>query len=80
MIAIGVLSRRAGVNIETIRYYERIGLMPKPDRTESGRRLYGAPDVQRLPFIRHAVPRSIVRAHGGEVSLADATSGGSLSR
>ena len=54
MIAIGALSRRTGVNIETIRYYERIGLMPKPGRTESGRRRYGTPDVQQLAFIRHA--------------------------
>jgi DNA-binding transcriptional MerR regulator len=54
MFTIGVLSRRARVKIETIRYYERIDLIPKPDRTESGRRLYGPEDVQRLSFIRHA--------------------------
>lgn len=54
MFAIGVLSRRTGVNIETIRYYERIGLIPPPPRTDSGRRLYGVEDVRRLAFIRHA--------------------------
>ncbi|WP_137934933.1 MerR family transcriptional regulator [Mesorhizobium comanense] len=54
MIAIGALSRRTGVNIETIRYYERIRLIPPPGRTDSGRRLYGAEDVRRLTFIRHA--------------------------
>lgn len=54
MIAIGVLSRRTGVNIETIRYYERIRLIPPPPRTDSGRRLYGVEDVRRLTFIRHA--------------------------
>lgn len=54
MIAIGALSKRTGVNIETIRYYERIGLVPLPPRTDSGRRLYGAEDVRRLTFIRHA--------------------------
>lgn len=54
MIAIGALSRRTGVNIETIRYYERIRLIPPPPRTDSGRRLYGAEDVRRLTFIRHA--------------------------
>lgn len=54
MIAIGILSRRTGVNIETIRYYERIGLIPSPPRTDSGRRLYGLEDVRRLTFIRHA--------------------------
>ncbi len=54
MITIGALSQRTGVNIETIRYYERINLTPPPPRTDSGRRLYGAEDVRRLTFIRHA--------------------------
>ncbi|MCT8999884.1 MerR family transcriptional regulator [Chelativorans intermedius] len=54
MITIGALSKRTGVNIETIRYYERIRLIPPPPRTDSGRRLYGAEDVRRLTFIRHA--------------------------
>lgn len=54
MITIGALSERTGVNIETIRYYERIRLIPSPPRTESGRRLYGAEDIRRLTFIRHA--------------------------
>jgi DNA-binding transcriptional MerR regulator len=54
MFTIGVLSHRARVKIETIRYYERIDLIPRPDRTESGRRLYGPEDVQQLSFIRHA--------------------------
>ncbi|WP_371422388.1 helix-turn-helix domain-containing protein [Tardiphaga sp.] len=54
MIAIGILSARTGVNIETIRYYERIGLVPRAARTESGRRFYGDVDVRRLSFIRHA--------------------------
>jgi MerR family transcriptional regulator, mercuric resistance operon regulatory protein len=52
-IAIGELSRRTGCNIETIRYYERIGLLPTPAR--HGRyRLYGAEDVGRLAFVRRA--------------------------
>ena len=54
MIPIGALSKRTDVNIETIRYYERIKLIPPPPRTDSGRRLYGAEDVRRLTFIRHA--------------------------
>jgi DNA-binding transcriptional MerR regulator len=53
-IAIGQLSLRTGVNIETIRYYERIGLMPKARRAHNGRRLYGDLDVGRLAFVRHA--------------------------
>ena len=49
---IGVLSQRSAVNIETIRYYERIGLVPKPPRSGGGYRRYGVPDVERLTFIR----------------------------
>ena len=52
-IQIGELSRRTGCNIETIRYYERIGLMPTPARR--GRyRSYGADEVARLGFVRRA--------------------------
>ncbi len=49
---IGVLSRQSAVNIETIRYYERIGLLPKPLRSASGYRHYGDAAVRRLRFIR----------------------------
>ena len=52
--AIGVLSRRTGVNIETVRYYERIGLMPAPARSEGGHRLYGGGHLLRLNFVRRA--------------------------
>jgi MerR family transcriptional regulator, mercuric resistance operon regulatory protein len=53
-ISIGELSRQSDCTIETIRYYERIGLLPKP-RRESGRfRRYGAEDIRRLRFIRRA--------------------------
>lgn len=52
-IAIGEFSRRTGGNIETIRYYERIGLLPLPDRQGRFRR-YGTADVARLVFIRRA--------------------------
>ena len=52
-IPIGELSRRTGCNIETIRYYERIRLLPSPPRR--GRyRSYGAEDVGRLAFVRRA--------------------------
>ena len=50
--AIGHLSSRSGVNVETIRYYERIGLLAKPLRTTGGYRLYRMADVERLAFIR----------------------------
>lgn len=51
---IGDLSRAAGVNIETIRYYERIGVLPRPARQANGRRTYSDDDARRLGFIRHA--------------------------
>jgi MerR family transcriptional regulator, mercuric resistance operon regulatory protein len=53
-IAIGELSRRTDCNIETIRYYERIGLLPPPDRRGGRFRRYAAPDIGRLRFIRRA--------------------------
>ncbi len=52
--AIGQMSRETGVNIETIRYYERIGIMPKPDRTAGGNRQYNHDQLKRLFFIRRA--------------------------
>ena len=45
---IGKLAETAGVNIQTIRYYERIGLIPQPQRKESGYRQYDASDVKKL--------------------------------
>lgn len=53
-LTIGRLSTRAAVNIETVRYYERIGLLPPPPRTEGGHRLYGEPHVKKLTFVRRA--------------------------
>lgn len=50
--AIGAMSRETGVNIETIRYYERIGIMPKPDRTAGGNRQYDRDQLKRLFFIK----------------------------
>jgi len=51
---IGDLARRIGVNIETIRYYERVGLMPRPKRTSGGQRTYDEGDLRTLGFIRKA--------------------------
>jgi MerR family transcriptional regulator, mercuric resistance operon regulatory protein len=51
---IGRLSADTGVNIETIRYYERIGLVPRAPRSAAGRRLYDSYAVRRLGFIRRA--------------------------
>ncbi len=50
----GQLAKRAKVNIETVRYYERRGLIPKPHRRESGYRQYSDETVKRIQFIKHA--------------------------
>lgn len=63
MFAIGEASRQSGVGIETIRYYERKGIVPKPERTAAGRRVYSAAGITRLRFIRRC------RDHG--FSIAD---------
>ena len=51
-LPIGKLSQTSGVNSETIRYYERNGLLPAPARTRSGYRHYREDDIKRLRFIR----------------------------
>lgn len=48
------VARHAGVNLETVRYYERRGLLPKPPRTASGYRSFGADTVRRLHFVKRA--------------------------
>ena len=77
---IGELSARAGVHLETIRYYERIGLLPPPGRTGSGHRRYGPQEAQRLRFIRRArdlgfaIPtiRNLVALSDGEADACGA--------
>ena len=54
MLSIGQLSGTTGCKVETIRYYERIGLMPEPARSEGNQRRYTRTHEQRLGFIRHA--------------------------
>ena len=53
-MTIGQLAARLELNPRTIRYYEHIGLLPAPERTEAGYRVYGAADEERLRFIRSA--------------------------
>jgi len=53
-LAIGALSKQTACNVETIRYYERVGLLPAPTRSSGGYRLYGAGHLKRLAFIRRA--------------------------
>ena len=57
------LGQTVGVDVQTIRYYEKCGLLPEPARTDNGYRAYGHAHVQRLAFIRHC--RSL------DMSLAD---------
>jgi MerR family transcriptional regulator, mercuric resistance operon regulatory protein len=53
-LSIGDLSRLTGVNIQTIRYYERVGVLPAVPRKENGRRAFGPRETRTLAFIRRA--------------------------
>lgn len=53
MLSIGTLAKRTGTKVQTVRYYESIGLMPDPERTGGGQRRYGPADLDRLAFVRH---------------------------
>jgi MerR family copper efflux transcriptional regulator len=53
-LSIGELARRAGVNVQTVRFYEREGLLPRPPRTASGYRAFPGDAVGRVRFIRRA--------------------------
>lgn len=54
MLSIGTLAHRTGTKVQTIRYYEEIGLMPAAGRTTGGQRRYSEAELDRLAFIRHA--------------------------
>ena len=54
MLQVGEVSRKLGLNPQTLYFYERIGLIPAPHRTESGYRLFSQEDVDRLSFITHS--------------------------
>jgi Cu(I)-responsive transcriptional regulator len=54
ILTIGALARRTATKVETIRYYERIGLLPAPARTSGNYRAYGAEHLGRLSFVRRA--------------------------
>ena len=53
-LSIGALSKQTGCNRETIRYYERIGLLADPPRTEGGHRMFATDHAKRLTFIRRS--------------------------
>ena len=54
VMPIGALAERTGVKVETIRYYEQVGLLPPPERSEGNQRRYGRRHAERLAFIKHA--------------------------
>lgn len=54
MYGIGALSRRTGVKVPTIRYYEQTGLLAPPERTEGNQRRFSEQEAERLAFIKHA--------------------------
>jgi DNA-binding transcriptional MerR regulator len=77
---IGAVARRAGIGVETLRYYERLGLLGSPRRTESGYRLYTDAIFARLDFIRKAqamgftleeIARIIQESEKGQSPCAD---------
>lgn len=59
---IGEMAKRSGCPVVTVRYYEKEGLLPQPERNGSNYRLYGDADMERLRFIRHC------RRHGMKLS------------
>jgi len=70
--SIGEVARRSGVKIETIRFYERSGLLAPPPRTAGGHRVYGSAAAQRLNFIRRARELGFTLAQVRELlALAD---------
>jgi len=86
---IGQLSRRTGVPIDTVRYYEKQQLLPPPTRTSSGYRHYEADDVLRLTFIRRAKTLgftleeirdllALSRAHDGDMAAIRAAAASKL--
>ena len=86
---IGQLSRRTGVPIDTVRYYEKQRLLPPPTRSASGYRHYEADDVLRLTFIRRAKALgftleeirdllALSRAHDGDMAAVRAAAADTL--
>ena len=53
-LTIGRIAESVGCKVQTIRYYEQVGLLPRPARSAGNQRIYGKPDLDRLAFIRHA--------------------------
>ncbi|HWD56438.1 MAG TPA: MerR family transcriptional regulator [Acidimicrobiales bacterium] len=67
VLSIGQLADAAGVHIETIRYYERRGILPEPPRTAGGYRQYGPDDRWRLEFVKRAKALGFTLTEVGEL-------------
>lgn len=67
MQQVSKVSRQLGVNPQTLYFYERIGLIPSPSRTESGYRLYADKDIERLTFIARAKSLGLTLEEIGEI-------------
>jgi MerR family mercuric resistance operon transcriptional regulator len=76
----GLLAKQTGVNIETIRYYEKVGLMPDPVRSAGGHRVYDQSHLKRLSFIRRSrelgfalqeIRELLALVDGGDYTCAD---------
>lgn len=79
-LTIGRLADAAGINVETVRYYERRGLLAPPPRTSSGYRQYGEADVWRLAFIRRAKDLGFTLAEVAALLQTDPDGGRSAAR
>lgn len=75
-LTIGQVAREAGVNIQTIRYYERRRLLPEPSRGESGYRYYGEETVRHIRFIRNAKELGFSLKEIGELLSLSLNTGG----
>ncbi len=71
-MTIARLAREGGVGVETVRYYQRRGLLPEPDRIDGGVRRYGEPEARRLRFIRSAQTAGFTLEEIGELLALDA--------
>jgi DNA-binding transcriptional MerR regulator len=74
-LTLGALARGAGVNPETIRYYERRGLLPEPPRTPAGYRQYSAGDAERVALILRAKDLGFTLAEIGDLLAGGGTAG-----
>ena len=78
-LTIGKLAKQSGVGIDTVRFYEREGLLPRAARTQGGYRLYSPSDVERLRFIRRAKALGFSLEEINELLRLNAAKGGRAS-